>query len=124
MTDLLAVVFLLAGGTVTLVAAIGVARLPDAFLRMHAATKAGVVGSGLILIGVGFAFDDVGTWLRVAVIVLLLLVTTPVSAHALGLGAYLGGARLWGGTTADELAGVLRRHDFDAPAEGEEDRRG
>jgi monovalent cation/proton antiporter MnhG/PhaG subunit len=123
MTDLLAVLFLLAGGFVTLVAALGVARLPDAFLRMHAATKAGVVGSGLILIGVGFAFDDTGTWLRVAVIVLLLLVTTPVSAHALGLGAYLGGARLWGGTTADELAGVLRRHDFDAPAEGEADRR-
>ncbi len=89
------------------------------FLRMHAATKAGVVGSGLILIGVGFAFGDADTWLRVVVIVLLLLVTTPVSAHALGLGAYLGGARLWGGTTADELAGVLRRHDFDAPAEGE-----
>lgn len=121
MTDILAILFLLAGGFVTLVAAVGVARLPDAFLRMHAATKAGVVGSGLILIGVGFAFDDGGTWLRVGVIVVLLLVTTPVSAHALGLGAYLGGARLWGGTTADELAGVLQRHDFDA---AEEQRRG
>ena len=117
MTEALAIVFLLAGGSVTLIAALGVSRLPDAFLRMHAATKAGVVGSGLILIGIGFAFNDVDTWLRVGLIVAFLLVTTPVSAHGLGLGAYLGGAPLWGGTTADQLAGVLKRHAFDEAAE-------
>lgn len=117
MTEALAIVFLLAGGAVTLIAAVGVARLPDAFLRMHAATKAGVVGAGLILIGVGFAFNDFDTWLRVGLIVAFLLVTTPVSAHGLGLGAYLGGAPLWRGTAGDELAGVLKRHDFDAPPE-------
>ena len=123
MTEALAIIFLLAGGAVTVIAAVGVARLPDAFLRMHAATKAGVVGSGLILIGVGFAFNDVDTWLRVGLIVAFLLVTTPVSAHGLGLGAYLGGAPLWGGTTADELAGVLKRHAFDEVAEQASQRR-
>jgi monovalent cation/proton antiporter MnhG/PhaG subunit len=123
MTEALAILFLLAGGAVTLIAAIGVARLPDAFLRMHAATKAGVVGSGLILIGVGFAFNDFDTWLRVGLIVAFLLVTTPVSAHGLGLGAYLGGAPLWGGTTADQLAGVLKRHAFDETAEQAAQRR-
>lgn len=117
MSEAFAIFFLLAGGVVTLIAAVGVARLPDAFLRMHAATKAGVVGAGLILIGVGFAFNDFDTWLRVGLIVVFLLVTTPVSAHGLGLGAYLGGAPLWGGTTADELAGVLKRHAFDETAE-------
>ena len=117
MTEALAIFFMLAGGAVTLVAAVGVARLPDAFLRMHAATKAGVVGAGLILIGVGFAFNDFDTWLRVGLIVAFLLVTTPVSAHGLGLGAYLGGAPLWGGTAGDELAGVLKRHNFDEPQE-------
>jgi monovalent cation/proton antiporter MnhG/PhaG subunit len=116
MNEALAILFLLSGGFVTLVAAIGVARLPDAFLRMHAATKAGVVGAGLILIGLGFAFGDFDTWLRVGIIVAFLLVTTPVSAHGLGLGAYLGGAPLWGGTTADHLAGVLKRHAFDEAA--------
>jgi monovalent cation/proton antiporter MnhG/PhaG subunit len=123
MSEALAILFLLAGGAVTLVAALGVARLPDAFLRMHAATKAGVVGSGLILIGIGFAFDDFDTWLRVGLIVAFLLVTTPVSAHGLGLGAYLGGAPLWGGTTADHLAGVLKRHAFDETAEQAAQRR-
>jgi monovalent cation/proton antiporter MnhG/PhaG subunit len=123
MTEALAILFLLAGGGITLIAAIGVARLPDAFLRMHAATKAGVVGSGLILIGIGFAFNDFDTWLRVGLIVAFLLVTTPVSAHGLGLGAYLGGAPLWGGTTADQLAGVLKRHAFDETAEQAAQRR-
>jgi monovalent cation/proton antiporter MnhG/PhaG subunit len=117
MTEALAILSMLAGGIVTLVAAVGVARLPDAFLRMHAATKAGVVGSGLILIGVGFAFNDLETWLRVGLIVAFLLVTTPVSAHGLGLGAYLGGAPLWRNTASDQLAGVLKRHHFDATPE-------
>jgi monovalent cation/proton antiporter MnhG/PhaG subunit len=123
MSEAFAIFFLLSGGAVTLIAALGVARLPDAFLRMHAATKAGVVGSGLILIGIGFAFNDFDTWLRVGLIVAFLLVTTPVSAHGLGLGAYLGGAPLWGGTTADQLAGVLKRHAFDETAEQAAQRR-
>jgi monovalent cation/proton antiporter MnhG/PhaG subunit len=114
---ILAILFLLGGGFVTLAAAIGVARFPDPFMRMHAATKAGVVGAGLILVGLGFAFGDEATWWRVAAIVLFLLFTTPVSAHGLGLGAYLGGAPLWGGTAADHLAGVLKRHAFDEAVE-------
>ena len=120
---ILAILFLLGGGFVTLAAAIGVARFPDPFMRMHASTKAGVVGAGLILVGLGFAFGDEATWWRVAVIVLFLLFTTPVSAHGLGLGAYLGGAPLWGGTAADQLAGVLKRHAFDDVAERAAQRR-
>jgi monovalent cation/proton antiporter MnhG/PhaG subunit len=119
LSGILAILFLLGGGFVTLAAAIGVARFPDPFMRMHASTKAGVVGAGLILVGLGFAFGDEATWWRVAVIVLFLLFTTPVSAHGLGLGAYLGGAPLWGGTAADQLAGVLKRHAFDDVAAGQ-----
>jgi multicomponent Na+:H+ antiporter subunit G len=40
---------LLLGALFSLIAAIGVLRLPDLYTRMHAASKAGAVGGGLIL---------------------------------------------------------------------------
>jgi monovalent cation/proton antiporter MnhG/PhaG subunit len=113
MTEVIAAVLLLVGSAVALVAAIGVARLPDAFLRMHAATKAGVVGTGMVLLGAGFAFGDAGAWMRVVLILAFLLVTTPVASHALGRAAYVGGAPMWAGTFTDQLQGVLARRVFD-----------
>lgn len=113
MSEILAAFFLLGGAAVALVAAIGVVRLPDAFLRMHAATKAGMVGTGMILLGAGFAFGTPEGWMRVALILVFLLVTTPVASHALGRAAYIGGTPMWAGTVTDQLQGVLARHVFD-----------
>ena len=45
-------VVLVLGAVFTLLAAVGVVRLPDLYTRMHAASKAGAVGGGLILIAV------------------------------------------------------------------------
>jgi monovalent cation/proton antiporter MnhG/PhaG subunit len=121
MAELLAALLLVSGAGIALIAALGVLRLPDAFLRMHAATKAGVVGSALMLLGAGLAFGAPDAWLRIAAIVVFLLVTVPISSHALGRAAYLGGATLWGSTRLDELSGVLPRptdnHDGAAPGE-------
>lgn len=103
---------LVAGAALCLLAAVGVLRLPDFFMRMHAATKAGVVGSGLILFGVGFADMTVGTWAKVSLAILFLLLTTPVAGHMLGRAAYVGGAPLWRGTAGNALKGVLRRGEF------------
>lgn len=113
MREVLAALFLLAGAATVLVAAIGLVRLPDTFLRMHAATKAGVFGSGLVLIGAAIGFGETGGWVRVALILLFLFATTPLASHALGRAAYVGGAPLWAGTVADQLEGVLERRVFD-----------
>ena len=115
MSEVFAALLLVLGAAIALVAAIGVARLPDAFLRMHAATKAGVVGAGLMLLGAGLAFGTGEAWLRVGLIVVFLLVTVPISSHALGRAAYIGGAPLWPGSGGDALAGVLPRHAIDRP---------
>lgn len=121
MSEIFAALLLLAGATISLIAAIGVARLPDAFLRMHAATKAGVVGAGLTLVGVALAFDSGDAWFRVSLIIVFLLVTVPISSHALGRAAYVGGAPMWSGTVVDELKGVLPRHSIDADPESQRD---
>jgi monovalent cation/proton antiporter MnhG/PhaG subunit len=97
-----------------LLAAAGVLRLPDFFMRMHAATKAGVVGCGLMLVGVGLADGTTGTWAKIAIALVFLLLTTPVAGHLLGRAAYVGGAPLWEGTAGDALNRVLPRGRFDS----------
>ena len=47
MTEIVAAVLLILGGAFTLVAGIGIFRMPDVFIRMHASTKVGTLGSGL-----------------------------------------------------------------------------
>lgn len=119
MTNGIALVFLVAGAVICLIAAIGVMRLPDFFMRLHAATKAGVAGAGLVLIGVGFAEPSLGMWIKIAVAITFLLMTTPVAGHLLGRAGYVAGVQLWGGTTEDQLRGILPRGVFDWPWEAQ-----
>lgn len=94
MTDLLNIlVGLLAvvGALFALFAAMGVLRFPDLYTRMHAASKAGVFGSGLILIGLALLAQDSTIALRAILAILFLVLTTPISAHLLAKAAYLAG---------------------------------
>ncbi len=77
------------GALVVLIAAVGVVRLPDALSRQHAATKAGTVGVGLLAVGVAVA-EPAGLG-RVAILLVLLLVTLPLASHALARAAARGG---------------------------------
>src|SRR5690606_18040263 len=76
-------VLLLIGALFCLVAAIGVIRLPDLLSRMHAASKAGAVGGGFILLAVMVMSFDIGVAMRAIVGIAFLLLTTPVGAHLL-----------------------------------------
>src|SRR5690606_23261435 len=49
---------LLVGALFVLLATIGVLRLPDLYTRMHAASKAGAVGGGFILLAVALISLD------------------------------------------------------------------
>lgn len=109
---------LLLGAGLCLLAAIGVLRLQDFFMRVHAATKAGVAGSGLVLLGVATLDGNVATWIKVLLAVLFLLLTTPVAGHLIGRAGYLSGLPLWAGTREDALHGVLERGRFQGLEEG------
>lgn len=111
----IAAFFLLAGSAICLIASFGVLRLPDFFLRMHAATKAGVAGCGLVLFGVAFAEPSVSLAVKVLLANAFLLLTMPVAGHLLGRAGYIAGVPLWQGTKDDQLQGVLKRGEFDWP---------
>lgn len=104
MTDWLASALLVLGSLFTLVAALGVYRMPDLFMRMSASTKASTFGAALLLGGVAVAFPEAGTATKLIAIVLFLFITTPVAAHMIARAAYYAGVELWKGTRVDELA--------------------
>ena len=104
MIDLVAGLFILIGAVFSLVAGIGLFRLPDIFVRMHAATKAGTLGAGLVLLAIAVDSQDPGVITRALAGLGFLLLTAPVAAHLLGRAAYLARAELWSQTIIDELA--------------------
>jgi multicomponent Na+:H+ antiporter subunit G len=103
-------VLLILGAIFTLLAAIGVIRLPDLYTRMHAASKAGAVGGGLVLVAVALISMDVAVSVRALIGVLFLLLTTPVAAHLLARASYLAGYRADQSTVRDDLKTRLEQN--------------
>lgn len=104
----LATLLLVAGVIFIGIAGFGVARLPDVFQRMHAATKAGGIGASLVMLGVlvagGVAQPFIG-----ATTILFMLLTLSVASQLLARSAYMSGAAIEGLERGDPLAGVLDR---------------
>lgn len=93
----LAIILLAGGVLLTLIAAIGLLRLPDPLQRMHSATKAGTLGTTLIVLGTLILVDDVRPSTAILTIVFLLF-TLPIGAQLLGRASYLSGVKLKGVT--------------------------
>jgi multicomponent Na+:H+ antiporter subunit G len=103
-------VLLLLGTTFCLIAAIGVVRLPDLYTRMHAASKAGAVGGGLILLAVALMCFDVGVALRAIIGIVFLLLTTPVGAHLLARASYRTTDQYQLNMVVDDLKSEIRQN--------------
>ena len=107
--EIVAYALKLIGVLFLLVAAVGVMRLPDAFTRMHAATKAGTLGAGMVVLGSALSVTGGETIALALLTVVILLATVPLASHLLGRAAYVSGAPFWRGTARDALEGKLSR---------------
>lgn len=103
MIEITAALFLLSGSIFMLIAAVGALRLPDFYMRVHAITKAGTLGVGLILIGIAVFFNDLSVTTRTIAVFAFVLFTAPVAAHMIGRAGYLDRVPLWEGTLVDQL---------------------
>jgi len=80
--------FLLVGAFFTLVGAIGLARLPDFYMRLHGPTKATTLGvGGTLTASMIFFTGTESVSLHELLITLFLFVTAPVSANLLAKAA-------------------------------------
>ena len=111
MTELAVALLVLAGAGFALVAAIGVWRLPDAMMRMHASSKAGTLGGSLLFIAVALGLGDLSAGVRAIAGIAFLLLTAPVAGHLIGRATYLLGVPRHPSQTRDDLEG---RYDLAA----------
>lgn len=97
MTDVIEILvglLLVIGALFTLIATVGLLRFPDLYTRMHAASKAGTLGSGLMLIAISVGAGELDVITRGIAGVVFFLLTAPVSAHLLARAAYLRGYKM------------------------------
>ncbi len=109
MAQNLSALLILLGALFMFIAALGVARMPDLFTRMHSSTKSATLGVGLIMLGAALHFGEIGMTMRVVAIIVFVFLTAPVAAHMLGRAAYFAGVPLWEGTLSDALRGHYDR---------------
>jgi multicomponent Na+:H+ antiporter subunit G len=101
--DVASALLLLVGTLFLLGGTVGLVRLPDLFARTHAATKCDTVGAGSILVAVGLQGGFGADGLKLAVLLLLILLSGPTTGHALARAAFRTGVTPW------------TRHRGDAP---------
>lgn len=102
MVDTISAVLLLGGSVFSLLAAIGLVRLPDVFTRMQSSTKASTLGLGCLLAATALQLGDLASVIRAASIVAFVMLTLPVSSHVIARAASLRDVPLWEGTVVDE----------------------
>jgi multicomponent Na+:H+ antiporter subunit G len=103
MKEIIFSIFLVSGSFFIFVAAMGILKLPDLYTRMHATAKASSLGIGLLAMTAGFYFFEFWVFIKTILIIILIFLTAPVSAHMIARAGYLLKIRLWEGTVFDEL---------------------
>lgn len=110
--DLVAAVLLLAGGALALGAAIGVLRFPDMVTRMHAGAKPLTLGLILAVFGLALTLREPSALGLLALVVVLQVLTVPVSAHMVARVAYRSLVIDTDTLVVDELAEDLTRAGY------------
>ena len=90
MITIIGSVLIFLGSLFMFIAAIGLFRLKTLYLKLHATTKVGTLGSGLILLGVGIQIKGSHNITEIILLILFIAITNPISAHLLGKLYFLG----------------------------------
>jgi multicomponent Na+:H+ antiporter subunit G len=96
-------VMVIVGALFSMVAALGIVRLPDLYTRMHSGSKAGTVGSGLTLLAIALVSFDGAVILRALLGFVFFMLTAPISAHLLARASYIAGYRPAAQFVVDDL---------------------
>ena len=91
--DLVSWAFILPGAFFLIVSGIGILRMPAVYTRMHAAGIADTMGADLILTGLIFQAGLSLVSVKLLLILAFLMLTSPVSTHAMARSALQGGLK-------------------------------
>ena len=116
----LTALMMLLGALLALLAAVGLLRFPDTFLRMQATAKASTLGLACLIVGAALQLTDVSSVVRLCSIGAFIMLTAPLSAHVVARSALHRGTALWAGTALNEYDAQECLPDSDRPLEGHE----
>jgi multicomponent Na+:H+ antiporter subunit G len=98
-------VLAIGGSLFLLLGSIGLIRMPDAYNRIQAGTKASTLGTILSLAGLFFVYPD---WFgKLLILILFVMITNPVSSHVLARAAYYTMVPLTKITKVDKLKDAI-----------------
>ena len=100
--DIASAVSMIIGTGFMLIAAIGIIRMPDFYIRMSTITKATSLGIGFILLGATIHLNSLEIILKAAAIVSFIFITSPVSAYIIAKAAKKIHVPFWGKTDVGE----------------------
>ncbi len=86
MAELLGSLIVFAGSIFLFSAGLGVLRMPDSYNRIQTGTKASTLGTILVLLGLA-VLHPAWTW-KLLILIFFVLLTNPVSSHALARAAH------------------------------------
>lgn len=89
--ELLGGLMVLAGVFFCVVGAVGLLRFPDFYTRTHAASITDTLGAGLVLWGLLFYAGPGLEAVKLVMVAILILITSPTAGHALVKAAYANG---------------------------------
>jgi len=91
----LTITLALIGAMFFLAGTLGLLRLPDFYTRVHAATKCDTVGAGAILLALVAHVAPHPEALKLIALLILVLLSSPTSGHALARAAHDTGLKPW-----------------------------
>ncbi|MEW6009644.1 MAG: monovalent cation/H(+) antiporter subunit G [Candidatus Omnitrophota bacterium] len=102
MNEAIGYIFIIVGISFDLFGCLGLVRLPDVYNRLQASTKCVTLGTCSILFGLFLfkGFSAVG--IKAILCIIFIILTAPVSAHALARGAHKSGVKLWKNSVCDK----------------------
>jgi len=103
MISILGWISLCIGVGFTLLGCLGLVRFPDLYNRMQAATKCVTLGTCGVMLGIFLLTGFTALGVKALLCALFVLITVPVSSHALARGALVFGVKLWKNTVKDEF---------------------
>ncbi|MNW31247.1 Na(+)/H(+) antiporter subunit G [compost metagenome] len=102
---------ILFGALLSVLSAFGLIRLPDVYLRSHAATKSATLGVLFVLGGTFLYFLLFMGHLSIKLLlgIVFVFITGPVAGHLNGRAAYRSGVAMWKHSVRDDLGPALKK---------------
>jgi multicomponent Na+:H+ antiporter subunit G len=105
--EIIGMILIIIGLIFQVLGGFGLVRLPDVYNRLQAATKTITMGAISIALGVGIFDTDLLP--KSILVAAFLLLTNPISSHAIARAAYRSGIPLWSGSVVDDYGDSFQR---------------